>query len=457
MCIDADWLGDGLCDATLDCEALAHDEGDCTVPCDDGDGDGLCDGLDLCPLHPGELLDCAGDCAPDLWLGDGVCDPELDCERFGWDEADCAGVGVPTEPGAAIDPASPTSVDDLVCRLTREAVDADTAELSYFVRWTRDGVAFEHSETTVWPGDTVPHDHTSPGSDFGCELVASDGLHESLPGTDVVTIGVPWALSVDVQDAHGCMVDDARRGHCWGHDSSGRVTGVEADLEYDLIGIAETFSCGLLHGGGMHCWGNLPDVLPEPEGFVALDGYERAMCALDAGGAVHCFGSGDQVGAEPAVTFVQIDVGTDYGCGVLEDEQLACWGRDVAGRTLPPAGTFVQVSAGHNHACAINTAGLVRCWGSADYGKTDTAELSGTFESVVAGLQHSCAIAAGGAATCWGRDSDGRLDVPEGATWVQLSAAQHTCGVTDSGEVRCWGSNTSGEAPEVAYDPALEL
>jgi hypothetical protein len=455
-CVDSGWLGDGLCDPTLDCPVLEGDGGDCAVVCPDGDGDGLCDEDDRCPEHIGTSVDCFGDCVHETWLSDGHCDAELDCPRFEWDGGDCAGLGIPTEPAAAIIPEAPTAVDDLLCTVEREAVDEDTDELTYYVIWERDGALFEDATTTVWPGDTVPYDHTAPGSQFTCMLFATDGSHDSPPGVAEAQIRVPWAISVDVQNEHNCMVDDARRGHCWGHDSAGRVSGVEAELEYDTIGVADRFSCGLLHGGGMHCWGLAPDVLPDASDFVSLDGYAGVLCAQDSLGRAHCFGTGEQVGAEPAVEFQQIDVGTDYACGVGTDEQISCWGRDVAGRTLPPLGPFASLSAGHTHACGITAAGLVRCWGSNDFGKADTAHLSGTFESVAAGKSHTCAIRAGGEVTCWGRSSDGRLDAPAGVHFEELSAAQHTCGRTAEGAARCWGNNLSGEAPDVAYDPAVE-
>jgi hypothetical protein len=455
-CVDAGWLGDGVCDPSLDCGEHGRDLGDC-APCDDADTDGLCDAEDACPVHIGEATDCLGHCVHGSWIGDGICDEELDCARAAWDGGDCAGLGVPTAPEVGITPHAPSALDDLICRVEREATDPDSAELIHTVAWERDGVPLtDEVVSTRRLGDTVPADHTAPGSVFTCRVVASDGVHEGPAGTAEVTVRAPWATGLDVQNQHSCLLDDARRLRCWGHDGAGRVSEVGTDISYGAVGLADKFSCGLRwEDGGLECWGAVPAEVPEAAGWRVLDGYANAMCALDEAGSVHCFGSGGQVGATPAGVFQQIDVGTDFACGVRRDETLECWGAEILGRTTPPDGAFASVSAGHTHACGVNAAGLVRCWGGNDHGKAATAHLVGTFEAVAAGLQHTCAIRAGGEAVCWGRAEGGRLEAPAGVHFEQLSAAQHSCGITDAGAVRCWGDNADGEAPDVAYEPGL--
>ena len=65
-------------------------------------GDCCPDACDACPnlsgcgggtCGPGEVLDCWGDCAPEVSLGDGWCDEAFDCDMFMYDYGDCGGGG----------------------------------------------------------------------------------------------------------------------------------------------------------------------------------------------------------------------------------------------------------------------------------------------------------------------------------------------------------------------------
>jgi len=132
-CAPEPFCGDGNCDANENCVNCAGDcggcQGDCcasngSVGCNDpacqaavcaGDSfccevewDGLCaaDAEDLCPACGGGACDdgyepdCNGDCFPSAWIGDGVCDDDVNnessglghfnCAAFGWDGGDCA-------------------------------------------------------------------------------------------------------------------------------------------------------------------------------------------------------------------------------------------------------------------------------------------------------------------------------------------------------------------------------
>jgi hypothetical protein len=81
-CYTASWFGDGVCDSFLDCEATSWDGGDCEQTTGGGGSTTECDA--------GEQLVCAGTyCLPSTWLGDGTCDAPMDCADTGWDGGDC--------------------------------------------------------------------------------------------------------------------------------------------------------------------------------------------------------------------------------------------------------------------------------------------------------------------------------------------------------------------------------
>ena len=77
-CVDATWLGDGICDGALACPEHGFDAGDCPVTCAED-----------------EVLGCDGvTCILASWLGDGLCDAALECEETGWDDGDCCPAGM---------------------------------------------------------------------------------------------------------------------------------------------------------------------------------------------------------------------------------------------------------------------------------------------------------------------------------------------------------------------------
>ena len=96
-CVPAELLGDGQCSERLDCDKYAFDDGDCASSC----GDGVCDAGEQqsCPRDcsgcpEGTVPDCANEqCVPSEWVGDGECDPPLNCARYGNDGGDCEATG----------------------------------------------------------------------------------------------------------------------------------------------------------------------------------------------------------------------------------------------------------------------------------------------------------------------------------------------------------------------------
>ena len=121
-CTDSNALNFNL-DATIDDGSCEYEQGDCDA---------------------GYIADCNGNCAPEYWLGDGLCDDGtysiggsdiyLDCEEFGFDGGDCGDVVVDslgcTDPNASnYNPYA--FVDDGSCFYDVESGCTDSEALNY--------------------------------------------------------------------------------------------------------------------------------------------------------------------------------------------------------------------------------------------------------------------------------------------------------------------------------------
>ena len=86
-CDDMSMCQEGLCQESCGDGWCQMDQGeDCESCPQDCDKD-TCPEL-ICP--PGYVTSCVESCLPKTWLGDGYCDAELQCEEAEWDKGDCS-------------------------------------------------------------------------------------------------------------------------------------------------------------------------------------------------------------------------------------------------------------------------------------------------------------------------------------------------------------------------------
>jgi alpha-tubulin suppressor-like RCC1 family protein len=237
------------------------------------------------------------------------------------------------------------------------------------------------------------------------------------------------------------------------------------------------FTCGVAELGRGYCWG------------LSLDGRTAAdadsVCSPPTEGVANpaCILPPKQM-LRPEVGFSSISAGGNFGCGISTDQNIYCWGSNLAGQLgngvqgtgpLPSLATvknerFTTISAGAAHACALNLVGTAYCWGDDSQGQLgDHRQMNSTtpipvadttlsFKAISAGASHTCAITQAGLAYCWGDGDDGQLGNGQGSdsdTPVLVSASttfsaiaaggDHTCGVATSGSMLCWGSNRTGQ------------
>jgi alpha-tubulin suppressor-like RCC1 family protein len=174
------------------------------------------------------------------------------------------------------------------------------------------------------------------------------------------------------------------------------------------------------------------------------------------------------------------------------------------------ASAVVQVAMGNNHTCVLLNNNDVRCWGRNDFGQLGLGNLINigddeaitsmppikfptgfTVKKITAGLQHTCALSVTNKVICWGRNDFGQLGygdttnrggnpetTPDKLDFIALSSVKtiisgnfafHTCAILVSEAVKCWGLNDAGQlglgnkntigdtAGELENTPAINL
>ncbi|MGC4090704.1 MAG: hypothetical protein QM756_23100 [Polyangiaceae bacterium] len=190
-----------------------------------------------------------------------------------------------------------------------------------------------------------------------------------------------------------------------------------------------------------------------------------------------------------------IQLGHEFGCAILGDGRLKCWGNGASGQlgtgdlsargdAAGEMGTTLPVTlrgvtllvAGRAHACAVSS-GELYCWGDNSKGQlglgvtyttpvtTPTKvsfALGAPIKSLTSFYDHTCAILSTGALACWGDNARGQLGTGDlvmqpsttgqaltpvalGDAAVSVATGSNfTCAALASGAVKCWGDNTRG-------------
>ncbi len=289
-----------------------------------------------------------------------------------------------------------------------------------------------------------------------------------------LTSGVS-ALSVGAY--HTCVLTTGGGVKCWGANWWGALGDGSFDNSYtpiDVTGLSSGVvaismggyqSCALTTGGGVKCWGGnwrgqlgdgANDDSPTPVNVVGLASGVSAIsaggnftCALLTGGGVKCWGDNryDQLG-DGTTTSRNTPV-------------------DVTGLTSG----ILQISSGGYHACALTTLGGVKCWGdnyyyqmgdSPDESATtpvDMAGLASGVSRISAGGEMTCVLTDAGGVKCWGGNYAGQLgngSYDDSATVGDVTGLSsgvsrletgwsHACVLMTDGKLACWGDNMHGQ------------
>lgn len=328
-------------------------------------------------------------------------------------------------------------------------------------------------------------DGGSPCSTEGCDCagnedVCDEGLYCSAAGECTAPACGDGMLEPFEQCDDGNDVDgDGCDADC----SLTEVLSVEA---------GEDFTCVLLEGGNLRCWGD--------NTFGQL-GYGHTN---DIGDDERPVSVGNVMLPAPGI---ELTTGWSHACVLMENMAIRCWGSGASGRLgygntdnigndeflasitdVAVGGAVLEVDAGAYHTCARLENGKLRCWGQSAWGQlgygnpnsigdNETPASAGdvplgvAVTSVATGYRHSCTITAGSTIRCWGDGTSGQLGygntstigsnepastggdvpaVPMGlppTTKVTALALGFTmsCALYETGDVLCWGAGDYGK------------
>jgi alpha-tubulin suppressor-like RCC1 family protein len=250
---------------------------------------------------------------------------------------------------------------------------------------------------------------------------------------------------------HTCALLETGNVRCWGHNASGQ------------LGYSHTQNVGddepVYKFGDVEVGATVKDIVAGGNHTCAITTTNKVRCWGYNGHGQLGLGTTTNVGDTQKPSAVadvnlgggvplQISLGGNHTCALLDNGFLRCWGyngsgqlgygnyttRTTPGNDLAPGSKVLQVTTGSDHTCALLNTGTVKCWGyngyaQLGYGNTITlnapapteVELSGaTAYRVSAGIHHTCALLSTGAARCWGRNQGGQLGY--GSTNTYLTA-----------------------------------
>ena len=204
------------------------------------------------------------------------------------------------------------------------------------------------------------------------------------------------------------------------------------------VGISGFQVCAIVVDGSVRCWGN------------NLYGQLGAEDRVDREGVQYFLQNVVDLGRGQLAT--QIEVASQHSCAVLNNDTLKCWGWNNVGQlglghtsnvgddggemgdSLPTvdlgSGRSVrQVSLGYLFGCALLDDDSLKCWGDNSVGQLGRGDTSAVGDSAGQMGDHLPAI-----------------DLGTGRAVHQVAVGHSfVCAVLDDASLKCWGSNSDGQ------------
>ena len=192
-------------------------------------------------------------------------------------------------------------------------------------------------------------------------------------------------------------------------------------------------SCALFNEGNIRCWG-LNDYGQLGYGHTRNIGDDEIPLS-----------EGDVSVGEKVV---QLSLGNDFTCALLESGNIKCWGRNTHGQL--GMGTISEISR--------NQEPFTHPHIDIDF------ETSLKVVSIASGAAHSCALFENGQVKCWGGNNVGQLGLghrytigdgeqPRDVDFTHVGGravglalgSDFSCALLEDGKIRCWGYNRYGQ------------
>ena len=302
---------------------------------------------------------------------------------------------------------------------------------------------------------------------FNTELDFATVGTQSLTATDTVTGSLTATLSnIAVSQGYvigaygnlACQVAPSGQVKCWGDNTSGdlglgdttargsSLAQMGSNLPNLQLGTgryakAVVGTCAILDNDTLKCWGDngsgrlgLGDTAARGDSAGEM-GDSLPAISLGTGRTARAYGSG-----------------STYGCAVVDNGAVKCWGSGASGQlgngstanvgsaagqmgnslvavNLGTGRTGLTVNGGYLGTCALMDNHQIKCWGTNTTGQTgvgDTTQRGSTAASMGDALP----------AVALGTGRSAREVVRTGT---------HTCAILDTWQVKCWGGNSVGE------------
>jgi alpha-tubulin suppressor-like RCC1 family protein len=251
-------------------------------------------------------------------------------------------------------------------------------------------------------------------------------------------LGVKNAIQIATGSPHACALLESQTVTCWGYNSDGQLGNGTKTITNATV--AEDGVLGSF----------VPVVVTGITDAIQVDAGGLSTCALRKTGRIMCWGDNSQgqlgiatttksstvpVEVPGIVDAKRIALGAFFGCAILYDSTVSCWGSNYFGplalpeevkvspaNVIPKTRGTSQISAGQYHVCISVTEGRVKCWGA----HRQTKKRVNGLEMLI------------------GKYGPPRL-IPNVTRVRSLVAGEFfTCALSDTGTVKCWGENTYG-------------
>jgi alpha-tubulin suppressor-like RCC1 family protein len=197
------------------------------------------------------------------------------------------------------------------------------------------------------------------------------------------------------------------------------------------------------------------------------------LCAIQSSGTAVCIKPYDSInwscdGMDVAdnnpdanLDFVEVDRSSGsepFGCGLLADSTLNCWGASDMVWSTPVDSGFIDIAISEDgHACALHRDNTLHCWDSmgadSDIEYPDADDEDPWMEVQSDGNRGYCVRKQSGAIDCWGNAYFWSESTFES---FSIHSTGAMCGIRTDGELECWNWLYGGAVEHYDIDPMVD-